>query len=151
MFFAKITGAELKKFKIKSLKMCMSYDCSKISYKKEILVCAGGVIFNFASALISMLFLKQNQEGVSFFALCSISIAIINIYPISTLDGGGILKSVTLSFFDENLANSICKVISFIAVFVLWICAVYLQLIFDANVSLLFISIILLVEFCFSA
>jgi len=36
--FARIVGAKIKKFKIGSFHLSLSYDCSNLSYKKEILV-----------------------------------------------------------------------------------------------------------------
>ena len=150
IFFAKIQKVPLKKLKIGSFRLSISYDCSAVSYQRELLVCAGGVIFNLLSVLIGALLWRFNSDALSFFVVCSLSLAIKNIYPISTLDGGRIFRCLFLIIFDEERAQIACKWLSFVSAFVLWLCAVYAQMIFNSNISLFFISIFLLVELCLS-
>ncbi|MBO5374708.1 MAG: site-2 protease family protein [Clostridia bacterium] len=149
LIFAKINGVGMNKLKIGSFRLSLSYDCSMVSYGKELLVCAGGIIFNLAFFLVFNFF-KSKSEGISFFAFCNLSLALMNLYPISTLDGGRILKCLSMLLFNAKRAEQICRVCSFFFAFILWLCAVYLQLVFDSNVSLFFISVFLLVELCFS-
>lgn len=147
---AKINSVPMKKFKVGSFRLSLSYDCSGVSYKKEMSVCLGGILFNFAAALLAYLSGAGKIAVGGFFILCNISLALVNLYPVSVLDGGGILRCIFMMLFDEERAQRISKIISFISVFFLWLCAVYLQLVFDANISMLFISIFLLIELCFS-
>lgn len=147
---AKICGVGMSKFKVGSFHLSISYDCSSVSYQRELLVCAGGVLFNFTVAFLSFLLGVTKNETSYFFITCNLSLAIMNLYPISTLDGGGIVKCVTMLVFSESIAMKISKAVSFVAVFILWLCAVYLQLVFNSNISLFFISVFLLIELCFS-
>lgn len=149
MLFAKLNGVKMRKLRIGSFRLSLSYDCSCVSYKKELLVCAGGIVFNLISFFIVELFFKSNPN-LSFFAFCSLSLALMNLYPVSTLDGGRILKCICMIFFNEKISERASRAISFFFAFVLWLCAVYLQLVFNSNVSLLFISVFLLIELCFS-
>lgn len=149
--FARIVGAKIKKFKIGSFHLSLSYDCSNLSYKKEILVQLGGIIFNLLSAVALSLFPAFAGESVDFFIICSISLALMNLYPASVLDGGGILKSILLFTMDEDKALKIFKGISLVSVILMWLVAVYLQIIFCANLSLFIISIVLLIELCFNS
>ncbi|MBQ8163881.1 MAG: site-2 protease family protein [Clostridia bacterium] len=150
LFFVKLTGARVRRMSIGGFKLCLHYDCSMISYKKELLVCAGGIIFNLVSALLFIALPVKDSESASFFVLCNFSLALMNLYPVSTLDGGGILKCIFKSIFEEAKAEKLCKRVSFFFVFIMWLCAVYLQLIFNSNISFLFISVFLLIELCFS-
>ena len=74
----------------------------------------------------------------------------MNLYPVNMLDGGNVLRCVLNRFFSEGLTLRICAVVSFIFIFILWLFAVYLQLIFSADISFFLISVFLLIELCFS-
>ena len=147
---AKLTGAKMKSFRAGFFRLCLSYDCSHISYAGELLVCAGGIIVNLSCALLSLIFGINRTENGSFFIICNLSLAIMNIYPISILDGGGILRCLFLMLFDEEKARKTSAFISFLFAFLMWLGAVYLQLVFDSNISLFLISVFLLIELCFS-
>ena len=151
LVLAKINNIPMKKFKVGSFRISLSYDCSNVSYKKEMALCFGGIFFNFIAVLIAWISGLSGSEVGGFFVLCNISLAAVNLYPVSVLDGGGILRCALMMIFDSCKAQKASKIISFVAVFFLWLCAVYLQLVFDANISMLFISIFLLIELCFSA
>ncbi|MBO5211931.1 MAG: site-2 protease family protein [Clostridia bacterium] len=148
--FVKLTGARAQRMSVGGFRLCLHYDCSRISYRKEFFVCAGGIIFNLLTAISVIALPLRENEGLTFFILCNFSLALMNLYPVATLDGGGIMKCIAKSFLDEARAERLCKRLSFVFVFVMWLCAVYLQLMFDSNISFLFISVFLLVELCFS-
>ncbi|MBO5262361.1 MAG: site-2 protease family protein [Clostridia bacterium] len=149
IFFAKITGAGMKKIRFGAFRLCLSYDKSGLSYKQEMLVQAGGIIFNLLSALIVSLFHLQG-DVFRFFQICNISLALMNLYPISILDGGGILKNVFLCFLSGGVAEKLSKFVSFIGAILMWLVAVYIQIVLSASMSLFVISVFLLVELCFS-
>ena len=150
LLFSKLVGAEMKCFRIRTLRLCLSYDCSSLTYPRELLVDFGGILFNLASALIVAL-IPVFFGGVSdFFIICNVSLALMNLYPVSVLDGGNIVKTVLLMITTEERAQEIFRIVSFVFALVLWLVAVYLQLVFSANISLLLISVFLLVELCFA-
>ena len=149
--FAKIAGAKIKKLKIGSFHLSLSYDCSELSYKREILVQLGGIIFNLTSAGILSLFSDFGGGSVDFFIICSLCLAVMNLYPASVLDGGGVLKSILLLKMDEDRAVRIFKSVSLVCIILMWMLSVYLQIIFCANLSLFVISVVLLVELCFES
>lgn len=150
LVFAKITGTSVKKMKASSFKLCIHYDTSKISYKKELLVCMGGIIFNVFFAVVPYLAFFKITDTVSFFSICNLSLAIMNLCPVDTLDGGGILKSLLKCLIDETKAERLCKSLSFLFTIAMWLLAVYIQLIFNSSISFLAISIMLLIKLCFS-
>ena len=150
IFFAKVNGINMRKIKVGSFRLSLSYDCTNISYKKELLVCVGGIAFNLAFAFLSNVMLGKKSEAFAFFSMYNLSLALMNIYPISTLDGGGILRCIFMLIFDFETAERLSRAVSFMFVFILWLLAVYLQLAFNANASLFFISVFLLIELCFS-
>lgn len=150
LFFATLVGAKIKKFKLGAFHLCLSYDCTEISYLKEMLVCFGGIIFNVISALILLLIPIFKGEIIDFFILCNFSLALMNLYPASILDGGGVLRSFLYIITSQEKADKIARGVSIISTLILWLISVYLQLVLSSNLSLLVISIVILIELCFS-
>ena len=150
LIFAFVCRAKVNKFKIGGFHLSLSYDCSQISYKRELLVCMGGIIFNLASAIFVSLLPFANGARVEFFVLCSICLALMNLYPAEILDGGGALKTILYILFSQSKAEKISRGVSVFAIILLWLVCVYFQLVFSSNVSLFFISVFLLVEVCLS-
>jgi len=150
LFFAKVVGPGITDFKTSLCRLCIKYDCTSVSYFRESLVCGGGVIFNLVFFAIFAAPVFRFSEKLVFFSLCNLSLALMNLYPVSVLDGGGILRCTVYSVFKEKTAKRILKLTSFAFAFILWLFAVYLQLVFSSNISMFFISILLLIELCFS-
>ncbi len=150
MFFASIVGAKIRKFKLGAFHLSLSYDCSELSYKKEMLVCLGGIIFNVISATILLAIPCFKGEIIDFFILCNFSLAIMNLYPASILDGNGALKSFLYIILPQPKADKILRGVSIIAILLIWLVSIYFQLAFTSNLSLFIISTVLLIELCFS-
>ena len=149
LFFSKLAGAKMRCLSIGALHLSLSYDTSSLSYKREMLVQVGGVIFNLISALSAYLFFPRG-ELADFFIICSVSLAVMNFYPISILDGGGLLKNALMLILPRDVAENVSKNVSLVCAVLMWLIAAYMQIIFYANLSLFIISVVLLVELCFS-
>ena len=150
LFFAYTVGAEIKDFKASLLRLNIKYDCSKISYVREALVCGGGIIFNLLFAVIFAAPVFDFWENSVFLSVCNLSLAVMNLYPVTVLDGGGIVRCLVYRLTGGENAKNIISRVSFFFAFILWLFAVYLQLVFSSDISIFLISILLLVEFCFS-
>jgi len=150
LIFAVACRAKIKKFKIGGFHLSLSYDCSQISYKKELLVCVGGIALNLLSALLVSFLPFAVGARAEFFILCSICLALMNLYPAEILDGGGALKTILYIMLPQPKAEKISRGVSVFAIILLWLVCVYFQLVFSSNISLFFISVFLLVEVCFS-
>lgn len=103
---------------------------------KQITVSAAGP---FVSILFGLIFYGKRN-----FALLSLGLGIVNLLPISCLDGGNILRAVAEKLFVPWLSKYICKAFSVIgALFVFALnCAVQLK--YGANISLALICVYLL-------
>ena len=150
LIFAKLVGAKMRRLKIGALHLSLSYDCECLSYMRELLVQCGGIIFNLASAVFVWLIPILTGDVWDFFVICSVSLGLMNLYPVSVLDGGGMLKSMLCIFFTNTTAENVTRITSFIFALIMWLFAVYLQIVFSSNLSLFFISVLLLIELCFS-
>lgn len=150
LFFAYIMGAKISKIRGGVFHLSLSYDTKGISYLKEAIVCFGGIIFNLLTVLIILMINPSNSDTLSTFLVFNFSLALMNLYPVSILDGGNILKSLFLWKMSGDVAEKLHKWISFFSAVLMWLFSVYMQIIFSTNISLLFISIFLLIRLCFS-
>ena len=150
IFFAYLMGAKIYKIRGGIFRLSLSYDTKGISYLKETIVCLGGIIFNLITATLVFFMNISNNDTLSVFFVFNISLALMNLYPISILDGGNIIKSLFLWKMSEDVAEKLHKWISFVSAILLWLFSIYIQIIFKSNISLLFISIFLLIKLCFS-
>lgn len=146
----RICKGKIRKISVGAFKLAIGYDMYSLSYKKEFIVTISGILSNLAFAFIAFLFNKSSNDYLSFLVACNISLALVNLYPVSVLDGGRILKIALLLFFSPQKAEKISNGVSFFCAIFLWLGSVYLQLVFNANISMLFISVYLLIQLCFS-
>ena len=149
LVFATLVGAKMKKFKLGAFHFSLSYDSSHLSYGREILVCLGGIIFNLVTAFIALL-LPIKNDAVTFFIVSSILLSLMNLYPASILDGAGALKAFLYLTVSPEKADKIIGGVSVFAILLIWLISVYLQLVFLSNFSIFAISVVLLIELCFS-
>ncbi len=104
---------------------------------------AAGAGANFLSAAV-VLCIHPTTIEAEFFALCSISLALLNLLPIRTLDGGCILEIVVSRIAPTHM-GVIIDAISSVALFFLWITVVYLILVCGGNLSLMLFCLYLFV------
>lgn len=147
---SRLLGAKMRKLRVGPLHLSLLYDCSNLTYAKELLVQLGGIFFNLASATVVMLIPVLQGDVYDFFVVGSFSLAIMNLYPISILDGAGALRTLLLLIFPQDVAEKTSRAVSFACAIIMWLIAVYLQIAFSSNISLFFISVLLLIELCFS-
>ena len=101
---------------------------------KAVTIYAAGPTANIICATVTAMLWQS--PGSTLFCACSISLAVINLLPIRSLDGGGIAEAI-LSEITPLHAHVILNALSAATLFLLWLLAVYLLLLFDGNISLL--------------
>ncbi len=101
----------------------------------NITVYAAGAAANILSAVIIYSLPSPSFEAL-FFAGASLSLAVINLLPIRTLDGGCILEAV-IFYLLPKYAPVILDVISSLTLGLLWLTAVYFLLVSGGNLSLM--------------
>ena len=111
----------LKIFNIKKAEISLglaganiSADTSRISYAKELVIYMGGAFFNLAFAVVLLCFLHCRFEMLTmFFFLSNVFLALINLIPSKSLDGGRALECVLCMFFDPFVSEKITLWVSF--------------------------------------
>ena len=106
------------------------------SYISEFLIAAAGPAANIVFGGIFVFLQSSQNEGVSFFSLVNFSLALINMLPISNLDGGRMISCLTSQFFGSRVSYVITSALSAVTIAALWIISVFLWLVFAENVSL---------------
>lgn len=140
------------------------------SYKKEWLLCAAGPFMNILTAFFSVLFVKNvliqtghisdtviymldgvgrlmetgKRSAVSvsgLFFVLSLFQAIVNLLPISTLDGGRMTKCLLASLLNEEGARRLTSAASFAFALALWMVSVYLLIRTNAGLAVFVFSL----------
>ena len=101
----------------------------------SVAVYAAGGAANIVSA-IAVTLLPLKNTHTEFFAACSLCLAIINLLPIRSLDGGCILEAILIRLA-PTCAYSAVSAVSAVVLMMLWLAAVYLLLVCGGNLSLM--------------
>lgn len=146
----KLLGGKIRKITVGVFKIAIGYDTYSMSYRKEFLVSIAGIATNLIFALACHIINRTDSQAMSFLVTYNLSLALVNLYPVSILDGGRLLKLVLNLFLSEEKSHKISRQVSFFGAILLWFVSIYLQLVFSANISMLLISVFLLIQLCFS-
>ena len=122
----------------------INLDPAIYSYSDEITVCIGGPAINLISADVAAIVAKLfyiHSEGLYFFILASLSLAIVNLLPIKSFDGGRILFALLAKRHSLDTAERIINVSSFLSLFLIWALSLYLLLRTSASLSLFIFSV----------
>ncbi len=104
----------------------------------EVAVYSAGAAANVVTAgAVCLLF---SGEWAALFIICSLSLAVFNLLPIKTLDGGCIFGAVCQRIM-PRLADKLSSAVSSATLLALWFVAVYLLLLCGGNVSLMLFCI----------
>lgn len=116
-----------------------------ISYEKEILICLGGPLFNLGSAAFGQWLAGGSllTSPLTYFAGVSVALALLNLLPVASLDGGRILYCVLSRIGLHLFALPTVKILSFLSLFCLWSASVYTLLRHGGNLSLFLFSVTL--------
>lgn len=114
------------------------------SYTDEIIVCAAGPAVNFFAAIMAAVLARiscMQSEGVEVFIFSSLSLGLINLLPVRSLDGGRILSSLISRLFSIRASDICVDILSFFSLITLWFVSLYLLLKTGASLSLFVFSV----------
>ena len=87
------------------------------SYREEFVTASAGAAVNLVTAIFCMPLARS--EFADLFVTSNIALAVMNLLPIKTLDGGGTLKSVLLMCLPQDTAERVSGFISSLFLFAL--------------------------------
>lgn len=114
-----------------------------LSTSGEVAIYSAGAAANILTA--GVVYFLFSGECATLFIICSLSLAVFNLLPIKTLDGGCIFEAVCRRAM-PNLADRITVAVSSVTLLLLWLVAVYLLLLCGGNVSLMLFCIYMFVS-----
>lgn len=103
-----------------------------VSYRDGFFLCLAGP----AASLIAYF-----AAGGTFFSLYSLGLALINLLPVSCLDGGGMLYCLSCMIFPFERAVSVCRIVSSAAVTALVLFNILIQLKAGFNITLMAVTV----------
>ncbi len=140
----KLRGAKVRCLTVGGLGASIEFDRVFCSLD-GIAVFGAGIFFNLLTASFAGLF----GERYIAFILFSVGYALLNALPIAGLDGGGIFSSATAFFLPFRVHGAVCKTVSFVFLFILWQCGIYVLFKTEANASPFLMCMFLFFElFC---
>jgi len=107
------------------------------SFFEQISVSLAGCAFNFILGIA----LYGCGGFCAKIAFASITLGLLNIMPIACLDGGEAFEALLSCFLLPDTAFRICRIISFVTLFLLWLPAVYIFMFSGYNYSLFIICV----------
>ena len=134
-----ISGIRLRECQVGIYGAGLVPDGDVYSYGKEIFLCLCGPLVNLICASVGVWFV-QGAFGESFL-FASLALGLLNLLPVKGFDGGRILAAFLLRFCSARTVECVTAVLSFLCVFLLWCCSVYLLLRFVASLSLFIFSL----------
>lgn len=147
---AALIGTKPNRFSLRTLGARLEVDTAELPYGKEMILAAAGPIANLLGAAyaLPLAVIASNTlfEPVCFFIAASVGLAILNLLPIKSFDGGRILNCALSLISDRFADGKLAGAISFLSLFALWSTSVYLILRTGASLSLFTFSVTLFVR-----
>lgn len=105
------------------------------SYGEEFLIAAAGPIMNLLYIIAARLFLPPPLKEAT--AMLSFSLAVLNLIPVRTLDGGHMARALLCRSFVEETAETVLQVLTAGFLGILYVFALYLLFYTGVNLTLL--------------
>lgn len=128
---AHVFGIRLIRFRISPVGGVLTFDFSSTGYLREAAVHFGGPLAGLIAGAAAAYF-----PGTSFFSGISAVLAVVNLFPVRGLDGGGICRCVLSRFLLPDTVWRVCGILSAAGVLLLWTAVLWTELRVRANLGL---------------
>jgi len=127
---ARVFGVPLRRFSVSCGGLLLSFDFSRVSYGKEALVHLGGPLFG---VVLSVVFASDTA-----FSRLSLGLSLWNLLPLSSLDGGGIVRALSSVFLSPSVVSRLTKALAGVTLVSLWLAVLWVELRVTPRLTLLF-------------
>lgn len=131
---ARLINVPVISFSLRSMGAVFSFDFSGVGYLAECAVHLGGAAAGIFCAILGYLFFGT---GSAFFCGVSLILSVINLIPVSGLDGGGALSCILSEFLLPDTVWRVTRWVSGVSLLILWGAVVWIELRVGANFGLL--------------
>jgi len=139
---ARLLGAKCRTFRIGLTGLILDFDYSRLSYGKECLIQLAGSTVGILSVWIA----ASLGEGMVYYCICALCLNIINLLPITGLDGGAVLSVLLHMCMEDRTAVRICRAVSLGTAILVWLGTLWISLRTGGNMTLLVCGIYFLVK-----
>ena len=142
LVFMLIYKADFRKIELGAFGICIERnEISLLSYKKEVMIALGGIIFNSLCCLCFYpIGVRLRSFGLTVFAAVNLLVALINSLPSYFLDMGRAIKFLLLYFKQEEKADRIMNTVSSVTAILLTVFFVLYTAFAGFNISLLAVT-----------
>lgn len=141
-----IIGGKIEKIEITPFGLVIRRSRLISSYMSDFFVYISGPALNFVFALAFLPCLSVLDNPMSLFAFQNLSFGLLNLLPISSLDGGRAVESLILTHHNEETARQCTKILSVVVLLCAWVAAIYFLLFTGSGISLFLFSFWLLLS-----
>ncbi len=140
----KICGAEIRSITILPFGAVIDSDAVSLSYGRDAVISLAGAGVNLICALWGwVFFLLINNIYIAFFCICNLFLAVVNLLPIKTLDGGRALEALLYMRVPVYKVQNCIETASFISFAVLAAASFALLSVTGCNLSLTIVFVYL--------
>lgn len=139
MAAAALLGVKMRLCKAGMAGISLQYDFSLVSHGREAIVCLAGPVVG-----VVIFFLGYKNGVASYFAGASLGLTVLNLLPISFLDGGCALTAILSVFLSPDKVWHIVRGLSFVFTILLWVLAIIMMLSTGGDISFICASVYLL-------
>ena len=132
---AKLVKAPIVCVSLKPVGLSLRFDFSRVGYRAEAFVHSGGSIAGILCAVFASLL---PWHGARIFSGLSFCFALLNLLPVMSFDGGGILSAALSAHFLPDTVWRVCRAVSALTLVFLWAAVLWAELRVGANLTLLF-------------
>jgi len=150
--FIKINKIKILSIEILPFGINIMTDNKLTAYKTDIIIALSGPAANIICAAVIFIIIKLNgyNSVLLFSFLTNILYAIINLFPVKSLDGGRALEIILKMYFSESLSYIIFSVISSVFLGILSIFAFFVLMVTGYNFTLILLCCYLFYTIHFS-
>ena len=146
-FFIKLCGARITRVDIEVLGALIVYADGHTALNEDIAISFGGIIFNIAAAVIGIgCFTFIYELHLLIFIAANLALALVNLLPASSLDGGKALSAILLKKYEIDKAERIGKRVSIIAKGMLIVFSVGLIVLSGFNIALIILFLLNIIQ-----
>lgn len=143
---AALFNIPLESVKVSVCGISLRYNYNNSPPSREIMVCLAGPLLGILAALIAVMCKAARFDGGLYFIMSSAALSIVNLLPVSGLDGGTILLCSLENFMLPDMAWSIAKKVSIAFTVAFWALTLFLQAKAGVNLSALLLSMYFLIN-----
>ncbi len=147
LFFMSILGDVPEKIELTMFGMRIDRQTTvKVSYKKDVIISLGGIIFNVIFAAVCyILYIFTDCSILLVVITVNIVIACVNSFPVSALDCARALRSLLLIYYDNSECEKITRAVSYIFVVIFFLSSTVYISFCGTNISLIILNVYLII------